>query len=69
MDQIENSIQQFFYSYVCIHCRKNVLTGPLFSNSHFSIIIIGKTALFEPQPFLENAARFDPVFTFRILQQ
>jgi hypothetical protein len=27
------------------------------------IIIIGKTALFEPQPSLEDSARFDPVFT------
>jgi hypothetical protein len=27
------------------------------------IIIIGRIYLFEPQPSLENSARFDPVFT------
>jgi hypothetical protein len=27
------------------------------------IIIIGKTALLEPQPSLEDSARFDPVHT------
>jgi hypothetical protein len=47
-------------------------TEPLSSNGHhfiIVIIIIGQTALFEPHLSLENSARFDPVFTFWILQQ
>jgi hypothetical protein len=31
--------------------------------NHIIIIIIGRTTLFEPQPSLEDSARFDPVFT------
>jgi hypothetical protein len=27
------------------------------------IIVFGETTLFEPQPSLEDSARFDPVFT------
>jgi hypothetical protein len=46
-----------------IHRAKNGYCFLFFAWIYFYLLIIGETALFEPQPSLEDAARTNPVFS------